>query len=246
MAGHSKFKNIMHRKGAQDQKRAKIFTKIVREITVAAANGIIDPQFNPRLRLAMIAARNANLPKDRVEAAIKKSTSSANNSNYEEMRYEGYGIGGVAIIVETLTDNRNRTASDVRSSFTKFGGTLGETGSVSYMFNRLGFITYPIAIKTADQMVELAIEAGAVDCQNNDQEHEIFCALEELHSVREALEKMLGEASGVKLIWQPSVISTPNTETIKNILKLIDHLEDLDDVQNVFTNLEIPDDFVDE
>ena len=246
MAGHSKFKNIMHRKGAQDKKRAKVFTKIIREISVAVAGGMTDPQFNPRLRLAILAAKEANLPKDKVEAAIKKASSPTNSDNYEEIRYEGYGAAGVALIVETLSDNKNRTTSEVRSTFTKFGGSLGETGSVSYMFQHLGLITYHKNIKSAEEVLELAIEAGADDCQLDDEEHEIYCSLEKLHIVRDFLEVKLGEAKSAKLIWQPVTMIALDHETTKKVLKLIDALEDLDDVQNVWTNLEIPEDFTDE
>ena len=246
MAGHSKFKNIMHRKSVQDKKRAKVFTKIIKEITVAIANGMPDPQFNPRLRLAILSAKEANLPKDKVEAAIKKASSPADVDNYEEIRYEGYGASGVALIVEALSDNKNRTASEIRSTFAKFSGTLSETGSVSYMFQRLGCITYPASIRSAEEILELAIEVGADDCQLVDGEHEIYCSLENLYTVKDYLETRLGEAKSAKLVWKPNMTISLDYETTKKILKLIDALEDLDDVQDVWTNLEIPEDFSDE
>ena len=246
MAGHSKFKNIIHRKSEQDKKRAKIFTKIIREITVAVANGMPDPQFNPKLRLAMLSAKEVNLPKDKVEAAIRKASSTTNADNYEEIRYEGYGAAGVALIVETLSNNKNRTTSEIRSTFTKFGGVLGEAGSVSYMFQRLGLITYPVSIKSAENILELAIEAGANDCQLVNEEHEIYCSLENLHTVKDFLEAKLGQAKSIKLVWKQNTKISPDHEITKKILKLIDALEDLDDVQKVWTNLEIPECFVDE
>ena len=193
MAGHSQFKNIMHRKGAQDAKRAKMFTKVVREIITAARSGLPDPIFNPRLRTAIALARSINMPKDKVEGAIKRGSSSAEGDNYEEMRYEGYASGGIAIIVEALTDNRNRTAADVRSLFTKYGGNLGETGSVSYMFSHVGLVQYPISACSADQMLELAIEAGADSCESDDEMHNITCAVDMLASVREVITAKLGE-----------------------------------------------------
>ena len=245
MAGHSKFKNIMHRKGAQDKKRAKLFTKILREIAVAAAGGT-DQQFNPRLRLAVLAAKAANLPKDKVESAIHRASAQGQADNYEEIRYEGYGSSGVAVIVETLSDNRNRTASEIRSTFTKFGGTLGESGSVSYMFQRLGVITYPITVKTADEILEIAIDAGADDCKLTDEEHEIYCSMENLHTVKDYVESKIGEPLSASLIWLPNTINTLDTDGITKVLKLISALEDLDDVQNVWTNLDIPEDFEDE
>ncbi|CAG7592964.1 MAG: YebC/PmpR family DNA-binding transcriptional regulator [Candidatus Midichloria sp.] len=246
MAGHSKFRNIMHRKGAQDKKRAKVFTKILREITVAVAGGITEPQFNPRLRLAILSAKEANLTKEKVEAAIKKASSPTDSGNYEEIRYEGYGAVGIAFIVETLSDNRNRTASEVRSTFAKFGGSLGETGSVSYMFQRMGLIIYPSSVKDAEEILELAIEAGAEDCQLIGEEHEIYCSLEELHTVKDYLEAKIGEAKSAKLIWKPNITTSLDHEAIKKVLKLIYALEDLDDVQNVWTNLEIPENFEDD
>jgi len=246
MAGHSKFKNIMHRKGAQDKKKAKLFTKIIREITVAASIGSPDAQFNPRLRLAILSAKEANLPKDKVETAIKKASSSLDHTNYEEIRYEGYGSAGIAFIVETLSDNKNRTASEVRSTFTKFGGALGETGSVSYMFQRVGLISYPSSIKNSEEILELAIEAGAEDCQTIEEEHDVYCSLENFHSVKDYLESKIGEPVSAKLIWKPAMETILDNETTKKILKLAHALEDLDDVQNVWSNLGIPEDFKDE
>ncbi|WHQ46821.1 MAG: YebC/PmpR family DNA-binding transcriptional regulator [Candidatus Midichloria sp.] len=243
MAGHSKFKNITHRKGAQDKKRAKVFTKILREIAVAVAGGITEPQFNPRLRLAILSAKEANLPKDKVEAAIKKASSTTDSGSYEKIRYEGYGAAGIALIVETLSDNRNRTASGIRSTFTKFGGSLGEIGSVSYMFQKMGLITYPSSIKSAEEILDLAIEAGANYCQLIEEEHEIYCSLEDLHTVKDYLEAKIGEAKSAKLIWEPNMTTTLDHGTAKKVLKLIGALEDLDDVQNVWTNLEIPEVF---
>ena len=240
MAGHSKFKNIMHKKGAQDAKRAKVFTKIAREITVAAKLGGPDPGSNPRLRLAIQNARAENMPKDNVERAIKKATG-GDTEAYEEIRYEGFGPGGIGLIVEALTDNRNRTASEVRSYFSKQGGNLGETGSVSFMFDRIGRIAYKPDAASADDMLEAAIEAGADDCQSSDEEHEITCETDALGSVRDALEGRFGEADSVKIVWRPQNTIEINEETGASILKLIDLLEDNDDVQTVYSNFELPD-----
>lgn len=240
MAGHSKFKNIMHRKGAQDKKRAKLFTKLVRELLVAAAAGP-DPIFNPRLRLAILAAREANLPKDKIDNAIKKASTPADTDQYEEIRYEGYGSSGTALIVETLTDNRNRTASDVRSTFSKFGGSLAETGSVSYMFKRLGILLYESSTISDDDALEAAIEAGADECISHEGQHEIICSPDSLHAIREQLETKLGEPRTTKLIWQADNQITLNLAQAISILKLIDALEESDDVQNVWGNFIIPD-----
>src|SRR5947209_5948870 len=202
MAGHSQFKNIMHRKGAQDKKRAKIFTKLIRELTTSARTGLPDPAANPRLRAAVIAARQANMPKDTVERAIKRASSGDAADNFEEVRYEGYGPGGVAIIVEALTDNRNRTASDVRAAFTKAGGSLGETNSVSFLFDRLGEITYPAAAASADDMFEAALDAGADNVESGEEEHVVTCAPDDLNAVRDALEQRFGAPSSAKLAWR--------------------------------------------
>jgi YebC/PmpR family DNA-binding regulatory protein len=236
MAGHSKFKNIMHRKGAQDAKRAKLFTKIVKEIVVAAKLGGGDPHSNPRLRSAMAYARTENMPKDRIEGAIKKATSSAEGDNYEEIRYEGYAPGGVAVIVETLSDNRNRTAAEVRSSFNKLGGSLGETGSVSYMFNRCGAITYPKAAATDDAILEAALEAGATDCNSDEEAHEILCSSDDFNEVREVLNTKFGDPVQAEVTWHPHNYIELDEETKQKVSKLIEALEDSDDVQKVSCN----------
>jgi YebC/PmpR family DNA-binding regulatory protein len=240
MAGHSQFKNIMHRKGAQDAKRSKVFAKLAREITVAAKIGGADPNMNSRLRLAILNARAENLPKDNVDRAIKKAAGN-DGENYDEVRYEGYGPGGTAVIVEALTDNRNRTASVVRSIFTKAGGAMGETGSVGFMFDRLGEITYPVAAGSADAVLEAAIEAGADDCESDEEGHFIYCAFESVGDVTKALEAALGAASSVKFTWKPKTTSPLDVEKAQSLMKMIDFLEDDDDVQNVYTNMEISD-----
>jgi len=239
MAGHSQFKNIMYRKGAQDAKRAKIFTKIIREITVSVKTGMPDANNNPRLRAALIAAREANMPKDRVDAAIKKATGAGNTENYEEIRYEGYGTGGVAVIVEALTDNRNRTASEIRSIFTKYNGNMGETGSVSFMFDRVGKITFSSNGINADAILEAAIEAGAEDCASENDIHEITTATDTLHAVRDALAEKFGEPESTKLMWISKTTTAINEEQARTLLKMIDALEDNDDVQNVWSNFEV-------
>lgn len=236
MAGHSQFKNIMHRKGAQDAKRAKVFAKIAREIIVAAKSGT-DPQINPRLRAALATARQANMPKDNVDRAIKKAVGGEDNANYEEVRYEGYGPGGVAVIVECLTDNRNRTASEVRSAFSKSGGNMGETGSVSFMFEHAGFLLFPLSL-SFDQVFESAVEAGAENVETIDTGHEVICSRESFSQVRDHLSQALGEPVDAKLIWKPSTTAPTDEDTAKTLMKLIDTLEDNDDVQNVFTNVE--------
>ncbi len=236
MAGHSQFKNIMFKKGAKDAKRAKVFTKLAREITVAAKAGLPDPDKNPKLRAAIIAARKENMPKDNIERAIKKSQG-ADAENYEEVRYEGRGPGAVAIIVEGLTDNRNRTASDVRSLFTKYGGSLGET--VSYMFDRLGQVQYPADKATADEMLEAAIDAGADDVQSSEQGHDILCKTEDLNDVREALEKRFGPPSSARFIWRPQTSVNVEGDTASSLIKLIEALDDNDDVQQVYANFEM-------
>jgi YebC/PmpR family DNA-binding regulatory protein len=245
MAGHSQFKNIMHRKGAQDARRAKVFTKIIRELTTAARTGLPDPAANPRLRAAVIAARDANMPKDTVDRAIKRGSGADAADNYVEVRYEGYGPGGVALVVEALTDNRNRTASDVRSTFTKYGGNLGETNSVSFMFDRVGEFRYPLSAGSADDMLEKAIDAGADDVQTmagDDGYHEIVCAQENFSAVRDALEKTIGAPGSAKLVWRPRSTTPVDSDTAQTLFKLIEMLEDSDDVQSVYANFEVSDD----
>jgi YebC/PmpR family DNA-binding regulatory protein len=240
MAGHSKFKNIMHRKGAQDKRRSKMFSKLSKEITVAAKMGLPDPAMNPRLRAAIAAARAQNVPKDNIERAIKKSQE-AGGEEYQEVRYEGFAAGGVGVIVEALTDNRNRTASDVRATFSKYGGNLGETGAVSFMFDRVGEIEYPPEAGSADEMLEAALEAGADDCQSDEDGHRFYCEANALHEVAQALEQMLGEARGVRLIWRPQNTVGVDDEKAEGLLKMLDALEDSDDVQNVYANFDISD-----
>ena len=241
MAGHSQFKNIMHRKGAQDAKRARHFAKLIREITVSARSGLPDPAANPRLRGALTDARVANMPRDTIERAIKKATGAAGSDDYIEVRYEGYGPAGVAVIVEALTDNRNRTASDVRSAFAKHGGALGETNSVAFLFNRLGAIRYPAATADADTMLEAAIEAGASDAESTAEGHEVTCAPDDFFSVRDALEARFGPAEQARLDWRPTMQVTLDEDRAGALLKLLDVLEDNDDVQNVYANFDIPD-----
>jgi YebC/PmpR family DNA-binding regulatory protein len=238
MAGHSKFKNIMHRKGAQDKKRAKIYTKILREVTVAAKSGA-DPDSNPRLRTAMKAAREANIPKDRLMNAISKGEGNDTSSNYEEIRYEGYAPGGIALIVDALTDNRNRTASEVRSSFTKFGGQLGETGSVNFMFKRVGSIVYPGDAATAEAFFEAALVAGANDCLSDEDMHEVITEPDSLSEVRDVLEQRFGTPQSANLTWKPNSLIKVEGEDAQKLIKLLDVLEDCDDVQNIVGNFEI-------
>lgn len=240
MAGHSQFKNIMHRKGAQDKKRSKIFSKLAKEITVAAKMGLPDPAFNPRLRSAILAARAENMPRDNIERAIKKS-SDQGGENYDEVRYEGFGPGGVGVIVESLTDNRNRTASSVRSLFSKNGGNLGETGSVSFMFSRLGQIDFAADVADADTMLEAAIEAGAEDCVSGEEGHELFCEAEALHEVATALEAKFGEPKSTKIIWKPQNTIEVDDEKAETLVKLLEALDDDDDVQQVYSNFELSD-----
>jgi YebC/PmpR family DNA-binding regulatory protein len=240
MAGHSQFKNIMHRKGAQDARRARQFAKLIREITVSARMGLPDPAFNPRLRAAVIAARKENMPKDTVDRAIKKATGAAAGEDYAEVRYEGYGPAGVAVIVEALTDNRNRTASDLRSAFSKHGGALGETNSVSFLFTRLGVVRYPARAASEDAMLEAAIEAGADNVESGPDGHEVTTTVESFFAVRDALEQKFGEAEQAKLDWRPNTSVTLDEERAAALLKLLDVLEDNDDVQNVFANFDIP------
>lgn len=238
MAGHSQFKNIMHRKGAQDAKRAKVFTKLIRELTVSAACGP-DPETNPRLRAAILAARTSNMPKDTMERAIKRGAGEEDMSNYQEIRYEGYGPGGVAIIIEALTDNRNRTAPEIRSAFTKYNGSLGETNSVNFQFQHLGEIVYSTNNLTLDKIFELSLDAGAEDVESTDDFHHVYCKPEDLNHVREALTKHLGDPSSAKMVWKPSNLIQVDTDTAQSLLKLIDVLEDNDDVQSVFANFDI-------
>ncbi|KQT88135.1 YebC/PmpR family DNA-binding transcriptional regulator [Aurantimonas sp. Leaf443] len=238
MAGHSQFKNIMHRKGRQDAVRSKLFSKLAREITVAAKGGLPDPDMNARLRLAINNAKAQSMPRDNIERAIKKA-SGADGENYDEVRYEGYGPGGVAVIVEALTDNRNRTASNVRSYFTKSGGALGETGSVSFMFDHVGEIVYAAKAGSADKVMEAAIEAGADDVVSDENGHTIITAFEDLGEVSAALEKSLGEAESVKTIWRPQTGTPVDEEKAQSVLKLIGNLDEDDDVQNVYANFEV-------
>ena len=240
MAGHSKFKNIQFRKGAQDKKRAKLFSRLAKEITVAAKMGMPDPDANPRLRSAIQAARVQNMPKDNIERAIKKSQD-AGGENYEDVRYEGFGAGGIGVIVESLTDNRNRTASEVRSTFSKHGGNLGETGSVSFMFDRVGAIEFDADVASADDMFEAALEAGAEDCESGDDGHELICGAESLHDVARALEDKFGEPRVAKIIWKPQNTIELDDETGEKLLRMLDALDDNDDVQNVYANFEVSD-----
>ena len=241
MAGHSQFKNIMHRKGRQDSIRSKMFSKLAREITVAAKAGLPDPSMNAALRLAIQNAKAQSMPKDNIDRAIKKA-SGADSESYDQVRYEGYGPGGIAVIVEALTDNRNRTASNVRSIFTKAGGALGETGSVSFSFDHVGEIVYPLSAGDGDKMMEAAIEAGADDVQTDEDGHYIYCAFEAMNEVSKALEGLLGEASTVKAIWKPQNSVPVDEERAQSLMKMTDSLEDDDDVQNVYTNMDIPED----
>jgi YebC/PmpR family DNA-binding regulatory protein len=238
MAGHSQFKNIMFRKGAQDAKRSKLFSKLAREITVSAKSGLPDPEKNPKLRAAIIAARKENMPKDNIERAIKKALG-GDAENYEDARYEGRGPGGISMIVEALTDNRNRTSGDVRALFSKYGGQMGET--VAYQFDRLGQIQYPLDKASADDMLEAAIEAGADDCQSSEQTHDVFCAPESLNDVREAMEKRFGAAALAKLVWRPQTTVPIEGDAAESLVKLLDALDDHDDVQNVYANFEMSD-----
>ncbi len=240
MAGHSQFKNIMHRKGKQDKVRSKVFGKLAREITVAAKLGQPDPAFNPRLRAAILAARAENMPKDNIERAIKKAAGN-DGENYEEIRYEGYGPGGVAVIVEALTDNRNRAASDIRSYFTKSGGNLGETGSVAFMFDRLGVIEYDAKASTDDVMLEAAIDAGADDVASGDNGHEVYASQETFREVAKALEAKFGEPRKAALTWKPQNTIVVDDETGEKLFKLLDLLNEHDDVQNVYANFEVSD-----
>jgi YebC/PmpR family DNA-binding regulatory protein len=243
MAGHSQFKNIMHRKGKQDKMRSKIFSKLSREITVAAKAGLPDPSANARLRLAIQNARAENLPKDNIERAIKKAQG-GDAESYDSVRYEGYGPGGVAVIVEALTDNRNRTASNVRALFTKYGGNLGESGSVAFMFNRVGEILYPAAKASADAMLEAAIEAGADDVASDESGHTITCAFESIGEVSSALAAKFGDAESVKVVWKPQTLAPVDQEKAESLMKLVDCVDEDDDVQVVFSNADISDEIM--
>jgi YebC/PmpR family DNA-binding regulatory protein len=239
MAGHSQFKNIMHRKGAQDAKRAKVFTKLIRELQVATRAGLPDPEMNPRLKAAVLAARQANMPKDTIERAIKRASGEGEGENFATVRYEGYGPGGVAVIVEALTDNRNRTAGDVRTAFTKHGGTLGETNSVAFQFDRVGVIGYSAGAASAEAMFDAALEAGANDVESSEAGHEVLCAPDDLNEVRDALEKRFGPAERAALIWRPNVTVPLAPDKAEQLFKLLETLEDNDDVQTVTANFEV-------
>lgn len=245
MAGHSKWANIQHRKGRQDAVRSKLFSKLSKEITVAAKMGDPDPDKNPRLRMAVKEAKSVSVPKDVIERAIKKSQVGDGDA-YEEIRYEGYGPGGVAVIVEAMTDNRNRTASTVRSTFGKHGGNLGETGSVGFMFERKGQVMYPAAVADADTVMMAAIEAGAEDAESDDDYHVIVCADTDLNEVSNTLETELGESESTKLVWVPNMITELDLEGVEKLMRLVDVLEDDDDVQRVTTNFEASDEVMEQ
>ena len=241
MAGHSQFKNIMYRKGAQDAKRAKVFTKLIRELTVASRAGGPDPNMNPRLRSAVVAAKAANVPRDTMERAIGRGSGEGGAEQFDEIRYEGYGPGGVAIIVEAVTDNRNRTAAEIRAAFSRFGGNLGETGSVSFLFDRTGEIHYPAETGAPELMFEAALEAGAEDIVSDDSGHDISCLPDDLNTVRDALEAKFGAPDHAALTWRPQSAITVGDEAAETLLKLLEALEDGDDVQLVSANYEISD-----
>lgn len=245
MAGHSKWANIQHRKGRQDKIRAKLFSKMSKEITVAAKMGDPDPDKNPRLRMAIKEAKSSSVPKEVIDRAVKKSQA-GEGDNYDEIRYEGYGPNGVAVIVEAMTDNKNRTASTVRSTFTKCGGNLGETGSVGFMFDRKGAVSYSLSVGDADTVMMAAIEAGAEDVESDEDGHVIYCDDTDLNSVSTALEAELGESDSTKLIWKPSMTTEMDLEGLTKLMRLVDALEDDDDVQNVTTNFEASDEVMTE
>ena len=240
MAGHSKWANIQHRKGRQDAVRSKLFSKLAKEITVAAKMGDPDPEKNPRLRMAVKEAKSVSVPKDVIERAIKKSQG-GDAESYDEIRYEGYGPGGVAVIVEAMTDNRNRTASTVRSTFTKCGGNLGETGSVSFMFDRKGQVLFSAAVGDEDTVMMAALEAGAEDVETSEDGHAIFCADTDLNEVSNVLEATLGESLSTKLIWKPQTTTELDLEGMEKLMRLIETLEDDDDIQRVTANFEVSD-----
>jgi YebC/PmpR family DNA-binding regulatory protein len=239
MAGHSQFKNIMYRKGAQDKKRAQQFARLSREIIVAAKEGGGDPDANSRLRSAVASARAANMPKDNIERAIKKATGGGDEEAYEEVRYEGYGPGGVAVIVEALTDNRNRTASEVRAAFSKYGGSLGESGSVAFMFERVGAIAYPAGAANAEAMFEAALDAGAADVESGAGGHEVTCAPDDLHAVREALEAHFGAPERAEFTWKPTTTTALNEDKAGTLFKLLEALDESDDVQRIAANFDV-------
>lgn len=241
MAGHSKFKNIMHRKGAQDKKRASLFAKLGKEIMVAAKMGGGDPDSNSRLRLAILTARSQSMPKDNIERAIQKGAGGGDGTDYDEIRYEGYGPGGVAIIVDVLTDNKNRSAADVRSIFSKGGGNMAETGSVSFMFDRVGQVTLKASVGDAETVFEAALEAGAEDVTSTEESHEIICAATDLSEVTTALEEQFGEPDESKLTWKPQNLTPVDGDAAESLLRLLDNLDDNDDVQNVYSNFDISD-----
>ena len=244
MAGHSQYKNIMFRKNRQDAQKSKLFSKLSREITVSAKMGMPDPAHNPRLRAAIAAAKAQSMNKDAIQRAINKALG-GEGENYVEVRYEGYGPAGVALIVEALTDNRNRTAADIRAAFSKYGGALGETNSVAFMFQRLGAIVYPGDAGTADAMLEAAIEAGADESVSSSEGHEFLCKADDFGAVRDALEAKLGEAQSARIVWRPVNTTTVNDETGETLSKLLDVLDDHDDVQNVYGNYEFSDALMD-
>ncbi len=243
MAGHSKFKNIMHRKGAQDAKRARIFARHAKEITVAARDGA-DPDMNARLRAAIAAAKAQNMPNDKIDRAVRKGSGGGEADAYEEIRYEGYGPGGIAMIVDVLTDNRNRAASDIRATFSKHGGNLGETNSVAFMFDRVGQIQYPTDTASADDMFEAALEAGASDVESSQDRHEITCDPDEMNVVREALEDRFGGPAAAALVWKPKNTVDVDESKAASLFKLLDALDDNDDVQNVSANFDVPEEFM--
>ncbi len=244
MAGHSQFKNIMYRKGAQDAKRAKLFTKLIREITVAARSGLPDPDQNPRLRAAVVAAKGSNMAGDTIDRAIKRGAGAGEGENFEEIRYEGYGPGGVAIIVEALTDNRNRTAAEVRNAFSKHGGSLGETNSVSFMFDRVGSMQFPADAASADDMFEAALEAGASDVETTGEGHEIICAPFDFNDVRESLEERFATPDQAGLTWRPQSSVDVDEVGAEKLFRLLEALEESDDVQSVSANFAVSDDIM--
>ncbi len=244
MSGHSQFKNIMYRKGAQDAKRAKVFARLGRELMIAARAGTADPAMNPRLRSAIVAARAANMPKHNIERAIKRGSGASDAEGFEEVRYEGYGPGGVALIIEALTDNRNRTASEIRTAFAKHGGSLGETNSVSYMFDRVGEIQYLASAADPTEMLEAAIEAGADDVESSDEGHIVTTAMDDLNAVREALETRLGDPQSARLVWRPQTTVRVDDSAAETLFRLLEVLDDNDDVQTVSANYEISDEIM--
>jgi YebC/PmpR family DNA-binding regulatory protein len=244
MAGHSQFKNIMYRKGAQDARRAKAFTKLIRELTIAARSGLPDAALNPRLRSAVVAARAANMPKDTIERAIRRGAGGEGSEQFEEIRYEGFGPGGVALIVETLTDNRNRTASEVRAAFGRHGGSVGESGSVSYMFDRVGLVHYPAAVADAESVFEAALDAGAEDVRSDESGHEIYCRPDDLSHVRDRLEQRFGAPDAARLDWRSQSTVVIGEGDAQTLFKLLHVLDDNDDVQRVIANFEVPDEIV--